>query len=641
MTLLSRLFILILLSIVTTVANAQCGLGFAGCGGTDNDGDGVLSANDCDDSASGHQMYPGIWRFNAGQYSQCLNTGLYSAGTAIPLGATGPGQNFFIDCDAGVNGTGSHGSPWNTLRQVSSMTAGNRPIGWRNLIAGDAVWIAGTCDEEIDHDGNPATAQTNFYLNAIPGTLANPVTIRTWPGRARAKIESLVDKQRIVMIENSSYVDVTGLEVTGTATQGFNIVASNNVNTYNLFAHKVYGSSLNNNIAGVVFNGANNSSINNSDVSNNYALVFTQGQTANMRNIVAFQGTGNKVKYSHVYMSEALALTANDGACIGYKHPDAATTTSATFQAKGNIVTGCAVAIETSQAGSNLANNYLVPTRTACMTYRAIGGFSYLNNALFENNTCIGLELLAINGNYNDSVVGGNVIRDNVHVANASGYTFEVATINNSTYGDNTIYDQHVVPGAFNYSGNCYFNQGAAPLQFNLFASDSFGNKGRQYNFTEWKLADTVSPHNKPAYDVTSFNENPILTPSGVATSTNCSSKGWKQSPVITTLFPTVNYLTTAIPSPALSGSLGTGSLTATVSVTVNGNTYVGVNNGDGTWSLAAGGISPALAVGVYNVSVTVNDGLANGSDLNGNELTIIGVTFGTPIKKRCPTCRK
>ncbi len=74
--------------------------------------------------------------------------------------------------------------------------------------------------------------------------------------------------------------------------------------------------------------------------------------------------------------------------------------------------------------------------------------------------------------------------------------------------------------------------------------------------------------------------------------------------------------------SPALSGAVSDPS--ATVTVTVNGTTYTATNNGDGTWSLPAGTIAPALADGPYDIVITATDGVGNtGTDSTADELTI------------------
>jgi hypothetical protein len=84
----------------------------------------------------------------------------------------------------------------------------------------------------------------------------------------------------------------------------------------------------------------------------------------------------------------------------------------------------------------------------------------------------------------------------------------------------------------------------------------------------------------------------------------------------------TVDSLTTSDTTPALHGTVDDPA--AGVSVEVDGRTYPAVNSGDGTWTLADGTISPALAGGTYDVKVTAVDSRSNvGTDSTSNELTI------------------
>ncbi len=73
---------------------------------------------------------------------------------------------------------------------------------------------------------------------------------------------------------------------------------------------------------------------------------------------------------------------------------------------------------------------------------------------------------------------------------------------------------------------------------------------------------------------------------------------------------PTINSVQTADTSPALSGTLPTGS-TYSLSVGINSQTYPATNNNNGTWSLAQGTIS-ALSEGFYDVVLTVTDANSN-----------------------------
>ncbi len=83
----------------------------------------------------------------------------------------------------------------------------------------------------------------------------------------------------------------------------------------------------------------------------------------------------------------------------------------------------------------------------------------------------------------------------------------------------------------------------------------------------------------------------------------------------------TVDALITNVVSPELTGTID--DPTATIEVTVNGSTYTATNNGT-TWTLTAGTISPDLADGTYEVSVTATDAALNeGMDATSDELII------------------
>jgi len=84
----------------------------------------------------------------------------------------------------------------------------------------------------------------------------------------------------------------------------------------------------------------------------------------------------------------------------------------------------------------------------------------------------------------------------------------------------------------------------------------------------------------------------------------------------------TVNSLSTSDTTPLLTGSID--DPTATVQVTVGGQTYAATNNGNGTWTLVDNTISPALVDGTYSVTVTATDAAGNvGSQTKASALTV------------------
>lgn len=83
----------------------------------------------------------------------------------------------------------------------------------------------------------------------------------------------------------------------------------------------------------------------------------------------------------------------------------------------------------------------------------------------------------------------------------------------------------------------------------------------------------------------------------------------------------TVTALTTADSTPGLTGTVD--DVTATLSLTVDGQTLTPTNNGNGSWTLADNLIA-ALDHGPYDVAISATDAQGNiGTDASSNELTV------------------
>lgn len=84
-----------------------------------------------------------------------------------------------------------------------------------------------------------------------------------------------------------------------------------------------------------------------------------------------------------------------------------------------------------------------------------------------------------------------------------------------------------------------------------------------------------------------------------------------------------VNSDVTQVVSPEINGTVDDNS--ATINVTIDGNNYIATNNGDGSWTIAAGTITPDLAEGTYEVAVSASDlALNTATDASNNELVIV-----------------
>ncbi|MEG3756291.1 Ig-like domain-containing protein, partial [Psychromonas arctica] len=125
---------------------------------------------------------------------------------------------------------------------------------------------------------------------------------------------------------------------------------------------------------------------------------------------------------------------------------------------------------------------------------------------------------------------------------------------------------------------------------------------GEEYTATNntdgtWTLADNTLP----ALD---DGETVITVTASDAAGNSATNTGTVEVDTIG-LNVSIDALVTNDTSPALSGSIDDD--TATVIVTVNGVDYSAVNNGDGTWSLAADTL-PDLAEGEVEISVSASD---------------------------------
>ncbi len=89
----------------------------------------------------------------------------------------------------------------------------------------------------------------------------------------------------------------------------------------------------------------------------------------------------------------------------------------------------------------------------------------------------------------------------------------------------------------------------------------------------------------------------------------------------------TFNKVVSNNSSPQLTGTVNNDEVDVTVEI--NGQIYTATNNGDGTWTLPADTISPALADGTYDVIVTATDPLA-GNTVVANITSANGVVIDT-----------
>ena len=124
--------------------------------------------------------------------------------------------------------------------------------------------------------------------------------------------------------------------------------------------------------------------------------------------------------------------------------------------------------------------------------------------------------------------------------------------------------------------------------------------------------------------DISGLNDGTITITADVDDLAGNSATQAVESTALDQISPTITLtsLTTNAISPQLEGTVDDND--ATIEVTVAGSSYTGVNNSDGTWTLAAGTITPDLAEGIYDVELDVTDLAGNiGTDASTDELEI------------------
>ncbi len=131
-----------------------------------------------------------------------------------------------------------------------------------------------------------------------------------------------------------------------------------------------------------------------------------------------------------------------------------------------------------------------------------------------------------------------------------------------------------------------------------------------------WTLADnTLTALVDGLYDVTATATDSLGNVGGESTTNELRID--TSGPVVT-----INRLVTNDSTPRITGTVDEAGIA--INVTVEGNTYAAVNNGDGTWTLADNSIAPALGAGTYDLMAVASDGLGNaGADTTSDELTI------------------
>jgi len=500
------------------------------CSTDDQDRDGYDTDDDCDDTD--RYIYPGIYDA-AGcvdGYRLCQVGGAYSSCTAngtTPLcEATGGGSCYYVDFDSGDDGAaGTYAAPWASTANFTYYGSGGdpAPAGHISLTAGDVVYFLGSSYTTIyQKDTN---SKSMFSLRTSAGTASNQIKFKAYPGETPefdgSGCTTGMNCTPFSALQ-TSYLLFEGLAITGGCNDcdgsAMSVAEADNIEIRNMELYD-WNAADNNNIAGLKFTGVTDSEVHHNHIHDNYDRVNTDtggAKTENSANIVIFTGDGNNFHHNVIYHSIP-TTNALGGSCFKYKHGSS----DGDFEFNDNVLYNCSFyAIATGQRNGNIRRN-VVLNSTRAMYTRDLGGPTFHQNITVENNTFYnsrgGLEH---NPSNTYAAIGPFTFRFNVIVDDAATYSgLEGGMLITSVYGSDSLYIDVVEGGKLTFQSNCYYNTNAQVFQAELFSSDNGGNTlGDTHTLATWQAL---------GYDTLSFDQDPVLNASHIATASVCEGFGW------------------------------------------------------------------------------------------------------------------
>lgn len=518
------------------------------CKAPDQDNDGYSSTGsgslypgiDCDDT--NEFDYPGKATSTDGgaTYRVCNSNGTYTGPTTssvTPYTAPGCLRNYYINPTSGNNtNSGTFASPWQTLEMVCDDT-GARPSGAITLTAGDCVYNVGSGVYSTLYVYT-GTDRYLCYGNNKDGTAANPIQFMNYPGATVLFNPGCAAGTECggFYFDNSDYVYLDGIRVTNVDAHGnnyghsalalFNACANNKIER-----SFVYENSCNqtNNCSGIKWEGGGD----NKFISTNYVYNNrdkdnpTSSAMENNTGITGFTGKGHKINFNRSFYTTTYTATSNNkGVPLKILKHSASDSNAEVY---GNILWNCnnwsgRGCISSGTPNITVKNNLCVDA-SFCLDYEDMGGPTYLQNALFENNTAINASLFR----YIPTTVYGSLgvvtVRRNITSEAKASYaeTFNLLAL--ATYEGDAVYNSVFDGTKLNFNNNCYYNSLNAALTGGFCAScGTPATTGALYNFSGWTgFTGCIGG----ACDQGSFNTNPNLEAGTMTPSGTCSSLGW------------------------------------------------------------------------------------------------------------------
>jgi len=379
--------------------------------------------------------------------------------------AVGSGTCYYVDPVGGNDdNAGTFAAPFRTMANVNrGIYSRYRTAGWRELQAGDVVYLRGGTHGAVYHpggDSGPTDGGNHvvFLDRLATGTAEAPITIKGYPGEV-AVIDPNYGAAGITLLA-TSHVHISDLRIQRGMQRGIRMGGGSDILIERVVVRDTDGSASGN-IGGIVFSGVANLEIRQSVLMDNYdrTLAAAGNQSENSCNMAMFSNRGFMRIHHNAFIQTGSG--SNTGCGFKYKHSSQSQTSSMElhhnyFENHGFFAIG--VGTNNAHVHHNVING-----APEAIVSKDFGGHTHQVNQLFEYNTIYNARALRINPALNwTSHTGGpwpeyeNVVfRNNVIHDRTGSPHQERRTVRISTYGTDRIHD--VAAANTDFSGNCYW----------------------------------------------------------------------------------------------------------------------------------------------------------------------------------------
>lgn len=530
-----------------------------------SDGTGPLTGTDCDDT--NRYIYPGVSvtsGCSAGNFRTCQADGTYTACAALSTFSkkSGSGVDYWIDdsvstCAASNDYT--HPSDWRCFSDTG-MTNYHAPA------AGDAFIFksAGT------YNTTWGSGTKHIYVSDKDGTSSDHITIAVLPGETwwERGIGSGVllsgtntGSNGVVTVTDSSYWDITGLEVTsasGAQTVGVWWNGGDHGHGWNLAAHGIRGTSTGN-LSGLRANSHatwhldhvlsyDNYDSGDPTGENNADILFMDVSDVNIHDFVSFStttpaglgvkgkhvGTGTTaayVQYGVVYNKYAFGIGIGGYSNITVSHNYLEQNNTANSGSSLGIISTGTTPV--TNAYQNMVFEYNTIKNGPCFEVRPEDDATQLGSpfAVFRKNICI------------DN-------RGTSYPADGTDGFFRIAH-----YLSDAVYAELITGATLTIDHNCYYNSAGTAIFSTVFGDNASTSNGTTYSTCAAMIAGSGT-----IAHTSSVCTNPVLDADGRATDASCSAWGWRiVSTTTTSTSSSTSTSTTSTTSTTTSVAPGSG----------------------------------------------------------------------------------